>query len=79
MAYDSNKDKQIHYFNLETGPTSELCFSIRSYNGGKPKLQISRTRDENFLKVGRLSLEEVEFLREIIDEMIDVMKTNQKE
>ena len=78
MAYDNNKDKLIKNFDLETSSDSKISFSVYSYNGGNPKLQINRTKDEKFLKVGRMSLEEVEFLKEVIDEIVEEMKANQK-
>lgn len=75
MAYDNSKDKLIKYFDLESDNNTQLSFSIYSYNNGKPKLQIQRVKDDKFFKLGRMTLSEVEFLKEIIDEIIENMKT----
>jgi len=66
MAYDANKDKVIKVFTFEYEGGS-LLFAITSYNGGGPKLQISRTYNKNngetgYAKAGRLTLEETQFL-----------------
>lgn len=75
MVYDNSKDKLIKCFDLESDNNTQLSFSIYSYNNGKHKLQIQRIKDDKFLKLGRMTLDEVEFLKEIIDEIIENMKT----
>ena len=74
-GYDSNKDKQIkEWKNEETG----LIISIFQYDSGEPKLQIGPRilkkkdgTDRAPAKAGRLSIEDVMWLYEIIDEAKD--------
>jgi hypothetical protein len=74
-GYDSNKDKQIkEWKNEETG----LIVSIFQYDGGEPKLQLGPRilkkkdgTDRAPAKAGRLSIEDVMWLYEIIDEAKD--------
>jgi hypothetical protein len=74
-GYDSNKDKQIkEWKNEETG----LIVSIFQYDSGEPKLQLGPRilkkkdgTDRAPAKAGRLSIEDVMWLYEIIDEAKD--------
>jgi len=82
MAYKSDKDKLIKAFTLE-GDKGSLDFQIFSYNEQPPKLQMTRsfTRKDgtvDYGKGGRLSLKEVLFLKDAIDEIIKAMKEESK-
>jgi hypothetical protein len=75
MPYDANKDKQIkEWRNEETG----LIVSIYQYDKGEPKLQIGprilKKKDGTQrapAKAGRLSIEDIMWFYEIIDEAKD--------
>jgi len=78
MAYDQNKDKVMKVLTYEYEGGS-LLFAIISYNGGEPKLQISRTYDKKndeigYAKIGRLTKEETQFFLDHSGELIDNMK-----
>jgi hypothetical protein len=80
MAYDVNKDKLLKLFEMKSDTLgNSLLISIFSYNNAKPKLQITRSykkKDETFgyTAAGRLKIEEVEFIRDNINEIIEIMK-----
>lgn len=81
MGYDQNKDKLLKLFELKKEKSS-LLLSIFSYDGGSPKLGITRSFQKNdgtigYGNAGRISKEEVEFFQENIDEIIQIM-TNYK-
>ena len=72
MAFDPEKDKILKKWNCEeTG----LVVSINQYGEGEPKLQIGprvfKKRDggESQRKAGRLSIEDLIWFYEIIDEV----------
>ena len=72
MAFDPEKDKILKKWNCEeTG----LVVSINQYDEGEPKLQIGprvfKKRDggESQRKAGRLSIEDLIWFYEIIDEV----------
>ena len=75
MAFDPEKDKQLEkWFCEETG----LMVSINQYAEGQPKVQIGPRilkkkdgSDRAPAKAGRLSIEDVLWLYEIIDEIKD--------
>jgi hypothetical protein len=75
MAYDPDKDKVIKSWKCEhTG----LIISINQYAGGEPKVQIGprvlRKRDGTEsppLKAGRLTIEDLMWFYDIIDEIKD--------
>ena len=78
LGYSESKDKLLKF--LEYGNVKEkggsLQFSLFSYNGGPPKLQIVRSflkKDETigYGKAGRLSLEELKFLIENSDKFFE--------
>lgn len=78
MGYDQNKDKVIKVFTYEYEKGS-LLFAITSYNGGSPKMQMSRTYEKKneetgYAKPGRLTLEEMKFFMEHSKEIIEYMK-----
>lgn len=79
MTYDDSKDVMIKSFNMDNDGNI-LSLKIYSYNNGTPKLQIQRTKIENgserFFKLGRLSLDEVKFIKESIDSIIDIIESN---
>jgi len=71
MAYDPEKDKILKRWTCEeTG----LVVSINQYGDGEPKLQIGprifkgKGGQESQRKAGRLSIEDVMWFYEIIDE-----------
>ena len=74
-GYDPEKDKKItEWKNEETG----LLVSIQQYGDGEPKLQIGPRilkkkdgSDRALSKAGRLSVEDVMWLYDIIDEVRD--------
>jgi hypothetical protein len=75
MPYDSDKDKTLkEWRSEETG----LVVSIHQYDGGEAKLQIGprilRRKDGGErapVKAGRLTVEDVLWLYDIIDEVKD--------
>lgn len=75
MPYDPTKDEMIKKWRCEeTG----LLISIQRYNNGEPKLQIGprilRKKDGSErapAKAGRLTVEDVMWLYDIIDEVKD--------
>ena len=75
MPYDPNKDKMLKNWRCEeTG----LIISINRYGDGEPKLQIGPRilkkkdgSDRAPVKAGRLSVEDVLWLYDIIDEVKD--------
>ncbi len=77
MAYDANKDKVLaSWENEETG----LQISINQYGDGDPKLQIgprAYTRKDgkkSSTKAGRLTVDDVLWLSEKLEEVADKMK-----
>lgn len=80
MAYNQEKDKLLKLFEMESNiPGNSLLVSIFSYDNAKPKLQITRSykkKDETlgYAAAGRLTIEEVEFLKNNMDEIISTMK-----
>jgi len=77
-GYDSEKDKSIAEWKSEdTG----LRVSIHQYDGGEPKLQIGPRilkkkdgTDRAPSKAGRLSIEDVTWLYDIIDDVKDQLQ-----
>ncbi len=77
MAFDPKLDKEL--FKTEKNfETTKLIVSIRSYNEGLPKIQISRSNRTNdnwvFAKLGRLTKEEAEALSEMLKEAVSHLK-----
>ncbi len=77
MAYDASKDVVLtSWENEETG----LMVSINRYGDGDPKLQIgprAYTRKDgkkSSTKAGRLTIDDVLWLDEILEEVADKMK-----
>jgi len=76
MAYDATKDEILDKWeNEETG----LTVSINRYGDGEPKLQIGpriyarRDGTQSTRKPGRLSIDEVNWLNEVMEEIIEKM------
>ncbi len=73
MPFDPEKDKVLHQWKSEeTG----LVLTINSYNDGAPKLQIGPRilkkkdgSDRAPVRAGRLSMEDVDYLFDIIDDI----------
>lgn len=75
--YDQNKDKLLKLFEFKQEKATVL-FSIFSYDGGKPKLGISRSYEKKdgsvgYGSAGRLSYDELIFLKENLDEITSIM------
>ena len=74
-GYDPEKDKKIkEWKNEETG----LLISIQQYGEGEPKVQLGPRilkkkdgSDRAPSKAGRLSIEDIEWIYDIIDEVKD--------
>jgi len=76
-GYDQNKDKLVKLFEMKKERVSLLC-SIFSYDGGVPKVGFSRSFEKNdgsigYSSLGRLTVDEIKFLKENIDEIINTM------
>jgi hypothetical protein len=74
MAYDANKDKVLDSWeNDETG----LMISINRYGEGEPKVQIGprsytkKDGSKSTTKAGRLAIDDVLWLNEILDKVKD--------
>ena len=77
MAYDPNLDKSLFSKSWED-ESERLTVSVLSYNQGRKKLQITRQNINNdgearFVKLGRLSKEEVESILPLIQEALNYM------
>ena len=75
MAFDPEKDKVLKKWKCEeTG----LLITINKYGKGDPKVQIGprvmerkNGKGESFIKAGRLTIEDILWLYDIIDEVKD--------
>ena len=78
MPYDKNLDQALYSESVEF-ETSKITVSVMSYNGGTPKLQISReNRDTNsgeyrFAKLGRMLKEEAEAVLPLVQKALEKM------
>lgn len=77
MPYDANLDKQLFSKAIET-EGGKISVSIYSYNNGAVKLQLTReNRDQEgnsrFVKLGRLTKEEVELILPVMKEASEKM------
>jgi hypothetical protein len=77
MAYDASKDQVLDTWeNEETG----LQLSINRYGDGEPKLQIGprtytkKDGSKSATKTGRLSMDDVLWLEEILEQVKEKMK-----
>jgi len=79
MAFDKNLDKAL-FSETVSFETTKITVSVMSYNGGTPKLQISRedlnnsTGEYTFSKLGRMFKEEVEAVVPLIAKALPYMK-----
>ena len=76
MGYNQDDDKLIKLFEFEYEKGS-LQFSLFSYKGQKPKLQVHRMFEKkdgtmDYGKMGRLTLEEMNYFSSIIDEIMEI-------
>jgi len=83
MAYDQSKDKLIKLFELKQDNNKSIQISIFSYNNGESKLQLHRSFQKvdgsfEYGKIGRMSLEEVKYLKDNIDDIVHLMENNSK-
>ena len=63
-SYDQSKDKLLKLFEMKKDKSS-ILFSIFSYNGGQPKLRLSRSYDKKdgttgYGNIGGIALDEME-------------------
>ena len=77
MPYDASLDDQLFSKAWESDHT-KIVVSVYSYNNGPKKLQLSReiaTQEgrQNFVKLGRLSKEEIEGILPLIQEALSSM------
>lgn len=77
MAYDATKDQALETWqNEETG----LSVTIYKYGDGEPKLQIGprsykkKDGSATMVKAGRLSITDLRWLGEVMDEITETMK-----
>jgi hypothetical protein len=78
MAFDKSLDKELFTEDIEFEMT-KITVSVFSYNGGTPKLQLSRknrnqdTGDWVFSKLGRMMKEEAEKVLPAMQKALDAM------
>jgi hypothetical protein len=80
MAYDAKKDITVASRVALDDGTNTLLVCIQRYNGGEPKIQISRTVKLNngetqYVKQGRLTFAEWEAANKAVGEMRAELKT----
>ena len=80
MAYDPKKDTTVASRVALDDGTNTLTVLIQRYNGGEPKIQISRTLKLNngetqYVKLGRLTFAEWDAVNEAVSEMRAELKT----
>jgi len=76
--YNQEKDVLIKLYELNQEKTSFLI-SIFSYDNGKPKLGLTRSYQKKdgsmgYSSSGRLAIDEVNFLKNNIDDIIKIME-----
>ena len=77
MPYDNALDEQVFTETKEVGG-SRIIVSVFSYNKGQKKLQLSRENNISegewrFVKLGRLSKEELEAVLPLMQKAMEVM------
>ena len=83
MAFDKSLDQEIFSEEVEFELT-KIIVSVFSYNGGTPKMQISRknrnteTGEWMFSKLGRMQKDEAEKLPEIMNRALPYMEQKQE-
>jgi hypothetical protein len=78
MGYELDRDKLLKLFEMKQEKSS-LLFSVFSYDGGKAKIGITRSYEKRdgtmgYGNSGRLTIDEIKFLKENLDEIIKVME-----
>lgn len=79
MGYDESKDKLLKLFErIKSDGSGSLLVALMQYNGGDVKLQISRSYEKKngetgYGKMGRLSQDEVKFLLDSGEEIVNLM------
>ncbi len=77
MSYNSERDILIRMFEMSRDKGA-LQFSIKSYDGSEPKLQITRMFEKKdglvgYSKMGRLDKEEVKFFLDHGNEILELI------
>ena len=77
--YNQEKDQLIKMFEKTNENGSTLLLSIFSYDGGEKKLGMTRSYAKKdgtlgYSNSGRLTLDEVNFLKENLDSILNEMK-----
>jgi len=78
MAYEQTKDILIKTFEL-SGEKSNFLISIFSYDNGPRKVSFKRSYikkdgSNGFSAAGRLSISDIKFLKENLEEIISIME-----
>lgn len=79
MSYEKSKDMILKEWRITVTDATTAIVSLRSYDGGVPKLQLSvlEVRKQNgeivFGKMRRWGWDELHDLRDVIDEAIELM------
>lgn len=77
--YDQSKDKLIKLFEFKKDDKKSFLCSIFSYDGGIPKISFSKSYEKKdgtiaYSSNGRLTLDEIVFLKDNLEEIIGIMK-----
>jgi hypothetical protein len=78
MAYDATKDVAVKIWQTEDG----LQASVNQYDAGERKFQIGprmylkKSGEASYTKVGRLTFDEVVWLRNVIEEAVPILNEN---
>lgn len=77
MPYDSSLDEKLFSKSWE-GEIDRITVSVYSYNNGQKKLQITRENKDRqgnyrFVKMGRLSKEEIQAILPFVQEALESM------
>jgi len=77
--YDQNKDKLIKLFEFKKDEKNSLLYSIFSYDDGQAKIGFTRSFEKKdgsmgYGQLGRMNIDELMFLKDHIDEMIEIMR-----
>lgn len=77
-TYDTNADQEIAIFRKEYSVNNAFLVQIMSYNNGPRRIQFNRTYDkdgvEMFKKVGRIDVDEMKWMKENMDKIIEMME-----
>lgn len=72
MGYEKDKDKNLFEKEIDLGGQYSIVIGVYQYEDGEPKLQMSRKQfsdsGHRFIKLGRLSLDEVNHVLPVIEE-----------